>query len=194
MAEIKILTEGYAKEVDRGWLASSSAVLIKSNGKIIIADPGCNRKMLLEALGKENIRTEDVDFVFLSHGHIDHALLAGIFENARFVTFEDLIYEKDLQLEYDKGIMGPETEVIQTPGHSPEHCSLAVKTNDGVTVVAGDVFWWADGEEQKIDVEKEDEAHPRELDMGKLIESRKRILEMADYIIPGHGKMLKIEK
>ena len=31
-------------------------------------------------------------------------------------------------------------------------------------------------------------------DMEKLKESRKKALEIADYIIPGHGKKFKVEK
>ena len=58
-------------------------------------------------------------------------------------------------------------------------------------VVAGDVFWWMDNEKQEINIEKEDEAHPEEVDMNKLIESRKKLLKIGDYIIPGHGKMFK---
>ena len=30
--------------------------------------------------------------------------------------------------------------------------------------------------------------------MEKLIESRKKLLENADYIIPGHGKMFKVKR
>jgi hypothetical protein len=29
---------------------------------------------------------------------------------------------------------------------------------------------------------------------SQLIESRKKILKIADYIIPGHGKMFKVKK
>jgi len=61
-------------------------------------------------------------------------------------------------------------------------------------VLAGDVFWWADGEEQVVDVEKEDNAHSAELDMKALIKSRKLLLEKADYIIPGYGKMFKVNR
>ncbi len=60
--------------------------------------------------------------------------------------------------------------------------------------MAGDTFWWTDDEEQKIDVEKQDDAHPDEVNMKNLIESRKKVLKIADYIIPGHGKMFKVEK
>ena len=38
------------------------------------------------------------------------------------------------------------------------------------------------------------EIDPYASDMKKLKESRKKLLELADYIIPGHGKMFKVEK
>lgn len=194
MAEVKVLIEGYAKELDNGWLACSTVSLIKSNNKLIISDPGCNRKKLLKALDKEGLKPNNIDFVFLTHGHVDHSLLAGIFENAKFVTFESLMYDKDLQLEFEDNVLGQDIKIIETPGHSIEHISLIVDTDKGKYVIAGDVFWWVDGEEQIIDINKEDDAHPKELNMEELKKSRKLILEKADYIIPGHGKMFKVVK
>ncbi len=194
MAEIKILIKGYAKELKEGWLACSTVALIKSNGKLIISDPGCNREKLLKALDKEGLKSKDIDFVFLTHGHIDHSLLAGIFENANFVTYESLTYNKDLQLEFKDDILGPDTKVIKTPGHSAEHISLIVNTGKGKYAIAGDVFWWVDGEKQIVDINKKDSAHPAEPNMGKLKKSRKKLLEIADYIIPGHGEVFKVEK
>lgn len=194
MSEVKVLIEGYAREIKKGWLASSTVTLVKSNNKNIIVDPGCNRSLLLKVLKENNLSVDDIDFVLLTHGHVDHALLAGIFEKAKIVTFENLMYDKDLQLEFDKNILGKETEIINTPGHCAEHISLIVNTSKGKHAIAGDVFWWAENEEQKVDVNKEDDAHPSETDMKKLKESRKKILEIADYIIPGHGKMFKVNK
>jgi glyoxylase-like metal-dependent hydrolase (beta-lactamase superfamily II) len=194
MAEVKILIEGYAKELKKGWLACSTVALIKSNGKLIISDPGCNREKLLEALNKEKLKLEDIDFVFLTHGHIDHSLLAGIFKNAKFVTFENLMYDKDLQFEFKEDIFGSDTKIIKTPGHSAEHISLIINKDKEKYVIAGDVFWWADGEEQIVDINKEDTAHPTELNMKELIKSRKKVLEIANYVIPGHGKMFEVKK
>ena len=192
MNKIKVLIQGYAKKIKNGWLASSTVTLIKSNGKNVIVDPGCNRKKLVEELSNNNLRLTDIDFVLLTHSHADHTLLAGIFENAKVLTTEE-IYDNDNQTEHNNKIPETDLEIIQTPGHSPEHCSLVVPTEEGTYVVAGDVFWWMDNEEQKIDVEKEDEAHPEEIDMEKLIESRKQLLKIADYIIPGHGEMFKVK-
>ncbi len=80
MTTIKILIEGYAKKLEKGWVASSTVCLITSGNKKIITDPGCNRTKLLDALKKEGLTTNDIDYVFLSHCHPDHILLAGIFE------------------------------------------------------------------------------------------------------------------
>ncbi len=203
MPEIKILIEGYAKQIANGWLASSTVTLVRSATRLrqgfgvakknIIVDPGCNREKLLVALGKENLKVENINFVFLTHGHLDHALLAGIFFNARVLTTEE-IYKNDNQVAHGNIISDTGLKIIQTPGHCNEHCSLVVPTEKGIYVVAGDVFWWTDSEAQTVNIEKIDDAHPQEVDMEKLIESRKKILEIADWIIPGHGKMFKAEK
>lgn len=191
MAEIKALISGYARKISGGWIASSSVVLIKSGGKNIVVDSGCNRKKLLIALAREGLKTEDIDFVILTHSHTDHTLLCGIFESAKVLNSEEN-YDGDLQVAHNGKIPGTDLQIIKTPGHSQEHCSVVVPTEKGIYAVAGDVFWWMDGEAQKIDVRKADSGHPEGLDMKKLVESRKKLLELADYIIPGHGKMFEV--
>jgi glyoxylase-like metal-dependent hydrolase (beta-lactamase superfamily II) len=195
MAEVKVLIEGYAKELEKGWVASSTTCLVTTEDKKIITDPGCNRESLLEALNKEGLTTDDIDFVFLSHCHPDHILLAGIFEKAKFITYDtNLMYEKDLLLEFEKHTLGKDIEIIETPGHVLEHLSLLVDTPKGKIAIAGDVIWWVEGEEQVLDINQKDHSQAKGMDMEKLVESRKKLLELADYIIPGHGKMFKVEK
>lgn len=193
MDKVKVLIEGYAREIKRGWLASSTVTLIQNDDKNIIVDPGCNRNRLIEELAKNDLKPADIDFVLLTHSHGDHSLLAGIFENAKVITPTE-IYNNDNQVEIENKIQGTDLEIIQTPGHSPEHCSLVIHTEEGVYIAAGDVFWWSDDEIQKIDIEKIDNAHLTEVNMENLTESRKKILKIADYIIPGHGKIFKVEK
>ena len=193
MAKIKILIEGYAKELKTGWIASSTCCFVASGNNKIITDPGCNRKKLLTALKKNNIKPDDINYVFLSHCHIDHILLAALFKKAKFVTFDtNLLYDQDLMLDFDKHVLGKDIQILETPGHSVEHLSLLVDTIKGKIALAGDVFWWVDGEKQIVDINKEDDSHPKELDMKKLVASRKKLLKIADYIIPGHGKMFKV--
>lgn len=187
MAQVKVLIEGYARKTKNGWLASSTVTLVQEKGLNIIVDPGINKDLLLKKLKDQKLTTENINFVFLTHYHPDHALLAAIFEKA-FVLDGGTIYKKDKETEYKEKIPKTNLRVLSTPGHALEHCSLFVQTNKGLIVIAGDVFWWMKGERQKFDINKED---PFTMDKKALLESRKKILKIADFIIPGHGKIFK---
>lgn len=195
MAEVKVLLEGYAKKLDNGWVANSTVCLITTKDKKIISDPGCHREKLLDALKNEGLSTGSIDFVFLSHCHSDHILLAGIFENAKFITYDtNLMYNKDTLIEFDRHELGDEIEILETPGHVLEHLSLLVQTDLGKVAIVGDVIFWTEGEEQVFDMGQKDQAEAKGMNMETLVESRKKIVEVADYIVPGHGKMFRVEK
>jgi glyoxylase-like metal-dependent hydrolase (beta-lactamase superfamily II) len=196
MAEVKVLVKGYAKEKDGVEFASSSVTLIQEKDLNIIVDPGMDRNLLLEALKKENLSPEKINYVILTHYHLDHTLLAGIFENARILDNGET-YSWDGKIEsHDNKVPGTDIEIIKTPGHDMFHCSVLV-TDDklGKVAIAGDVFWWADDEEQKVDKEsliKHEDPYVK--NEKELTDSRSKILEIADYIIPGHGKIFKVKK
>lgn len=188
MSKVKVLTEGYAKPIKNGWTASSTVILIQTNGKNIIVDPRCNRQKILEELSKNGLKTANINFVFLTHNHTDHVLLMGIFENAKVITSLE-VYNGDEQIEYEGQLPELGLGIIETPGHSDDSKMLLAETEDGRYAIAGDVFWWKEGEEQRIDVNKPDPY--AEESMESLIKSRKKVLDLADWIIPGHGKMFK---
>ena len=197
MAKVKILIKGYAKEVDGEELvASSMTTLIQDNNSNVIVDPGMDRRALLRSLAKEELKPEDIDFVIVTHTHLDHCLLAGIFENAKIFDNND-IYSFDRKIgEHEGRIPNTDIEIIKTPGHDQFHCSVLTKTEDlGKVVIAGDVFWWADDEEQKTDSQSLlGHKDPYVKDAKALRESREKILGLADYIIPGHGEMFRVDK
>jgi len=128
----------------------------------------------------------------LTHNHPDHVFLSSIFENAKVID-ELYIYSGDIITKHGGIIPDTDLKIIRTPGHMEEHCSLVVPTRQGTYVVAGDVFWWLENEKQEINISKPDN-DPEHMDLQKLIASRKKVLEIADYIIPGHGKMFKVKK
>ena len=195
MTTVKVLIEGYAKPLDKGWKANSTVCLVTTGDKKIITDPGCNRELLFKALKDEGLKTGDIDYVFLSHRHPDHVLLAGLFENANYITFDaSLMYDKDVLLEFDKHILGEDIEIVNTPGHVNEHLSLVVDTPEGKVAIAGDVIWWLDTEEQVFDLHQKDHNQAVDMDMKTLVESRKKLLKKADYIIPGHGRKFRVDK
>lgn len=192
MTSFKILIPGYATQTDTGWLASSTTTLIRDSNKTILVDPGANKKLLLENLKEENLTPSDIDIVFLTHHHLDHALLIALFDNA-IICDGETIYQKDLETEYEGQILGTTIRVMPTPGHAYEQASLIMDTDQGKVVVAADLFWWTDDQKQIVDdaeilIHRED---PFTKDWDALIESRQKVLAIADWIIPGHGHIFK---
>lgn len=62
--KIKILINGYVTEKINGFRASCTVTLIQTKNQNIIVDPGINKKLLLNRLKKENLKTKDIDIVF----------------------------------------------------------------------------------------------------------------------------------
>ena len=193
MSIVKILVEGYAREVNDYLEATCTTVLIEDSGKKIIVDPGCNKKLLLEALKKEGLTPDDIDLIFLTHYHIDHILNIRLFPN-KDVLDGGTIYRDDKEFDFEDKIPDTNIEIIETPGHAHEHVTLLVKTEKGVVAIAEDLWWWMDGQ-QKTDLKSllslED---PFVKNKKNLLKSRKLILEKTDFIIPGHGKMFKVQR
>ncbi len=196
MAEVKILIEGCVKKLTDGWSSSPSTVLIRDRGLTVLVDPGSNKELLLEKLSEENLKLNDIDTIFLTHHHLDHTLNIRIFPDCDVLLDGDKMNEADRVFSYSENIPGTDIKVIPTPGHTSEHASLLAETEKGKIVIAGDLFWWLEGEEQKTDYKSlMDHKDPGGAKDEKLLqESRKKVLEIADYIIPGHGKIFKVEK
>ncbi len=195
MAEVKVLVEGYAREEGDSEFASCTVTLVQDNGKNIIVDPGMDKEMLLKALETEGLVPSNIDFVVLTHMHPDHILLTALFENAVVVDItETFTFDGKIKSHGGK-VPGTEIELIRTPGHDPGQCSVVADTDKGKVVIASDLFWWTDDAEQKTDKDSlmklED---PYMKDKDALMKSREKVLEIADFIIPGHGKMFKVEK
>jgi len=193
--EIKIIVKGYVRKGAQGMMrASPNVVLIKNRGLNILVDPGANEKLLRGALSEERLRPEEIDLIFLTHYHLDHLLNIRLFPEKEILDGGN-IYREDEIIEYSDEIPNTDIKVIKTPGHTEEHSSLLVETEEGKIVVTGDLFWWFNGEEQKTDLGSlinhfDSYAQNHEL----LKESRERILKIGDFIIPGHGEMFKIRR
>ena len=188
MAKVKILIEGYttADSAASGGEEKTcpTITLVREGDIIMIVDPGVleNQKMLIDKLNEEGLSVDDVNVVCITHSHLDHYRNIGMFPEAKSLEywgFWDRNTVEDWKEQFTENI-----RIIKTPGHSYDSITLLVKTNNGIVAICGDVFW-------KEDFPKDD---PYASDKEKLEESRKKILEVADWIIPGHGKMFKVEK
>ncbi len=188
MAEVKVLIEGFtnadSKEKGEEEKTCATITLVKDKNIIMIVDPGVldSQDILIKKLKEENLTVNDVNIVCITHSHIDHYRNIGMFPKAK--TLEYFGLWNGGSVEDWKEQFTEDIRIIKTPGHNYDGISLLVKTKKGIVAIVGDVFW----------KESFPEDDPYASDKEKLKESRKKILELADYIIPGHGKMFKVKK
>ena len=184
MAEVKVLLKGYLSDEGNG-RCMPTMCLIKDGDIIMISDPGVvqNQKVITDALKKEGLTVKDINFVFITHSHIDHYRNIGMFPDAKVLEYFGIWEENKDGVDYDENF-SKDIVIIKTPGHNYDALTLLVKTDKGVIAVCGDVFWKENYPEKDLYA----------TDLKKLTESRKLILESADYIIPGHGGMFQVKK
>ncbi len=184
MAEIKVLIEGYTTaDTAGGEKTCATITLIKDGDNKIIVDPGVleSQKMLVDKLKEERLSINDINIVFITHSHIDHYRNIGMFPEAKTLEYYGL-WDKNIVQDWQEQF-SDDIKIIKTPGHSYDGLTFLVKTGDGVVAVCGDVFWKNNF--------PEDDAYAT--DEEKLKESRKKVLESADWIIPGHVGMFKVK-
>lgn len=141
--------------------------LLRSPDQTVLVDAGLGplafgvHGRLLEDLGENGVRPEEVDTVFLTHLHGDHlgwSLTADgdpTFPRARYVAqaaeweacypyAERMISPLErlgvLDLLDGEEVVTEEAMAIPTPGHSPGHASLLVSSGGEQAVVTGDVL------------------------------------------------------
>lgn len=184
MAEVKVLMEGYTSGETGEGASCSTITLVRGKGITMIVDPGTlkSQSLLVEKLKEEGLTIDDVNIVFITHSHMDHYRNIGMFPKAKALDYWGW-WEGDVWSECDEDLTN-DIKIIKTPGHNYDGITLLVKTDKGKIAICGDVFW-------KEDYSEDD---PYASDKEKLKESRKKLLEIADYIIPGHGNMFKVEK
>jgi len=179
MATVHIIQSGYIRE--HGTRVGSSISLIRDGDALIVADPGlvASRGNILDPLTALGVDAEAVTHVFLSHHHPDHTINVALFPNAEVVDFWAR-YRDDLWLGHDGDgwNMTPHAQLWQTPGHSEEDASLIVDAEDGMYALTH--LWWRTDRTPVID--------PYGSDQELLAFHRKRVLAVADIVIPGHGE------
>jgi len=200
MAEVTVLIEGENTRDEENTLSMGSSVTLIKSDRIILVDTGSipAKDRLIQELGKQGLTPEDIDLVVLTHLHLDHMINVHLFNKAKVlckvrgdeypgqvhVLAKGCLGRTDL---FDGIPIAQDVECMVTPGHTDDMLSVLVKTPEGNVVVAGDAIpneEWADLNLQPSPI--------LNLDVEKFNDSRKKILEKGDYIIPGHGKMFKV--
>ena len=146
----------------------------------MVVDPGmvADRSRILDPLRALGYQATDVTHVVITHHHPDHTVNIALFPTAEVVDFWAR-YRGDQWLDHagDGEQLSEHVRLLLTPGHTNEDLTVLVETEAGV--VACTHAWWHADRTPEID--------PLADDQHALEASRRRILEAADTVVPGHG-------
>lgn len=198
-----ILVHGNNLRLKDDFLGIANVTLVQTGEGPLLFDTGgyVSRLGLVKALAARGLTPDDIRLVFLSHLHFDHAHNVDLFRRAKILVsrsewdYAAAPHEKDLfmpwgihaQLErHDLELIEGEGQLsnrvgwFPAPGHTPGCYALRLDTDTrGTVVLAGDAIKYAK------------EAIARRCDMAfdtveRGTASIRRILEMAERIVPGH--------
>jgi glyoxylase-like metal-dependent hydrolase (beta-lactamase superfamily II) len=193
-------------------LAHATTTLLRDEGRTLIVDPSLPPEILAERLNERcGLSPEVVDTVFLTNFRPIHRRGILLFDNADWlmspaeieamsVFLNDMADASearhetpDERVEQEMMLLGrikpaPDrlTQAIHlfpTPGVTPGACSLLVLQETRTIAVAGDAIINKDYYEHSQTFEQHS-------DLAAAKRSFLELLEIADFIIPGHGDMI----
>ncbi|NXX63188.1 MBLC1 protein, partial [Scopus umbretta] len=190
---LRVLQEGYSRPQPDGTLRADGSVTLVWGGPVTaLVDTGgpWGRRRLLRLLAARGLSPDAVTHVVCTHGHSDHVGNLNLFPAATLLVGLDLSRGGDRYLPHGLAAGCPlvlhpgHLEVVATPGHTRHHVSLVVRgTSLGTAVVAGDLFE-REGDEAEWRALSEDPAEQER--------SRRRVMAVADVVVPGHGPPFRL--
>jgi glyoxylase-like metal-dependent hydrolase (beta-lactamase superfamily II) len=192
---VEVIKPGILVRNDLGMIlhATSTVTLISSDKHNIIVDTSITGEgeKILQGLSAHGLSQDDIDLVINTHLHGDHMGNNGLFRKAKFLAHEKelpariknvIVIEGDYQLSEN-------IKIIETPGHTYGSVSVVVKVSEKskIYVVAGDALPIKDNYLKWV---------PPGINFNPKIAlaSMRKIVDLADFIIPGHDDMFEIKK
>jgi glyoxylase-like metal-dependent hydrolase (beta-lactamase superfamily II) len=162
-ARLDVLFSGYAADRVAGTVS-----LVRDGDRVIVVDPGMvpARAAILDPLEELGVSARDVTDVVLSHHHPDHTVNIALFGEIPVHDFQAVYHRDSWDARAADGVhLTPSVRLLATPGHTPQDLSILVGTPEQVAVLT----------------------HPYAPDPQVLRAQRKRVLALADLVVPGHG-------
>ncbi len=169
--------------------------------KVILIDPGLEEEFK-EKIKKIKCFTDNIDYIFLTHGHFDHYASCYLFEKEfNCITY---IHEKDLNFIFGKdpslklfrikNTKAPKNlkiykknrinniEIIHTPGHTPGSVSFVYKN----CLISGDTLFCTGIGRTDLG--------GNELDLKRSLSVLKETIKRKNIkcLLPGHGEICKL--
>lgn len=153
-----------------------------------------DKQQLINKLAQHDLIPDDINFVVCTHSHPDHVGNLNVFTKCKHIVgnhvYECDRYHFDAFDDNNCINISKDVTVIKTPGHTLDDVSVFVKNvhQMGDVVIAGDLF------ECKEDLNDDSiwkDAGSQDPHLQQ--QNRQRVLQMADYIIPGHGPIFALK-
>lgn len=192
--QITIIKPGILVRNNLGMIlqASSTVTFISEDNHNIIVDsglPGEGKKIISE-LSNLGFEIKDIDIVINTHLHGDHIGNNALFSKAKFIAHEKELPARlnNIKVITEDYQVNENIKIIETPGHTPGSISVVLNSpeNSKTYVVSGDALPIKDNYTQWV---------PPGINYNPKIAlaSMKKIVDIADFVIPGHDKMFKID-
>jgi glyoxylase-like metal-dependent hydrolase (beta-lactamase superfamily II) len=175
-----------------------SVTFIADKGYYIVVDsPSATDQVandqMLKNLNAIGVLPNQVHIAITTHGHPDHFGQGNFFSNARHFfgpyEYSGATFIRTELFNVNEIRLTENVEIWNTPGHTNQDVSVIVRNVDGYGTVAvvGDLFY------SEIDALSEGSDWRRDALDGKLgVENRRRVLCVADAIVPGHSKLFRV--
>ena len=184
MAEVRLIREGWWRWIERGvrFDVSCSSAYIEDGNHRIVVDVGNagDEEAYLAALEAAGVDRSKVDVVVLTHLHPDHSGLLHLFPNAEYVMAGSR-WKGSIHAHWSEEALAvtDDVYVLKLAGHSDHDCAVVANTPQGVVTMAGDL-WVRSPSDPRLKVVQDKQA---------LETSRRRIIGLSSWIVPGHGPM-----
>lgn len=162
-ATLDILTYGFSFVSDQGAFGYSTVSLLETGDRRILIDtgPASRRAWVYQALRSRDLDFDDIDTVILTHLHWDHCQNTDLFRNARVLVhpkeldyarnpsradvnsasyFADMLAKLKVEPVSDGDTILEGVSILDTPGHTKGHISIAVSVEGETVLVAGDAL------------------------------------------------------
>lgn len=151
----------------------TNCYMLHENKKVIIIDPACNAKKIIEQIGDK-----EVVGIIITHHHFDHVGAVDELVN----KYKVKVYDKENLNEGIYNIAGFKFEIIYTPGHSDDSITIYFKEEKNMFV--GDFIF-------KNSVGRTDLPTGNDEELKKSIKKIKLYSDITIY--PGHGDITTID-
>jgi glyoxylase-like metal-dependent hydrolase (beta-lactamase superfamily II) len=167
----------------------STVTLVDTGSKRIIVDTGYLGEdgILTDSLSARALAPADIDFVVNTHLHLDHCGCNLMFRQSVFYADKKENPPAYFRAATDGKELVPGVKFLSTPGHTEGSLSLIVKTGSKTYAIVGDAI---------PTVENYETMTPPaiNIDLRLAKESMKRILKIADIVVPGHGAQFDVRR